>query len=172
MKIMYQPAVPEDAPALHVHLESVLRETTHAPTRPEELPSLRELREHLADAGGSSERHLCLLALDGGRIVGHGDIYRGSLAANQHTAMLGIAVQQEYWGRGIGTALLEHLLQWARHHQVQKVKLNVFAHNERALALYRRFGFVEEGRERDEFRLDGQSVDNIIMALFLDQSKK
>jgi RimJ/RimL family protein N-acetyltransferase len=168
MPITYRPATAKDAPALHKHLQSLVQETLHGPLAPDELPLLEDLRQHLMEAAAWPERNWWLLALDGTRIVGHGDIHRGPLTANRHTAMLGVGVLRAYWGRGIGSALLQRLLEWARQHQVAKVKLSVFANNARAIALYRRYGFVEEGREVAEFRFGDQLIDNIIMARFIE----
>jgi hypothetical protein len=167
MIITYRPAIPRDAEALHKHLQSAVQETLHGPLAVDELPSQEELRQHLTEAAAWPDRNYWLLALDGKHIVGHAEIHRGTLKSNRHTATLGLAVVRAYWGQGIGTALMERLMEWAERYRVVKIKLSVFANNERALALYRRFGFVEEGRERDEFHFDGQPVDNILMARFL-----
>jgi RimJ/RimL family protein N-acetyltransferase len=154
----------KDATALYEHLQLVVQETLHGPLALDELPTLGDLRQSLVEAAAWPERNCWLLALDGKRIIGHGDIHRGTLKANRHTAVLGLAVLRSSWGQGIGPALMERLLEWARQYRIEKVKLNVFADNERAIALYRRFGFVEEGRERAEFRFGHQLVDNVIMA--------
>ncbi len=58
-------------------------------------------------------------------------------------------------------------IEWARDVGVRRLKLGVFETNERALALYRKLGFVEEGRLKGEVVLDGKPVDEILMALTL-----
>lgn len=62
-------------------------------------------------------------------------------------------------------ALITALLDWgAAHETIEKVRLGVFATNERATGLYRALGFVEEGRRRKEFRFGpGRYVDDIRM---------
>jgi RimJ/RimL family protein N-acetyltransferase len=78
---------------------------------------------------------------------------------------LGMAVAREWRRRGVGTALLEACVQWARESGVHKLSLEVFAHNDAAIALYRRLGFAEEGRLRKHYeRADGELWDVIVMA--------
>jgi putative acetyltransferase len=92
----------------------------------------------------------------------------GALAAISHVFQLTIVVHPGHIGRGIGTTLLEDLLAWAqRDSRVKKVELRVRATNQRAIALYRRFGFFEEGRFRNRVALpDGTFVDDLAMAWF------
>ena len=69
--------------------------------------------------------------------------------------------------RGIGTALIEEAIDWARAPGVAKLELHVFPHNEPAIALYQ-LGFEEEGIRRRQYRIEGRYVDAILMALYLD----
>ena len=86
------------------------------------------------------------MALDGGRVVGHVYVQREQHPVTRHVATLGIAVAADRRGRGIGTALMAEAFRWARSVGVEKLVLSVYPHNDAAIALYRRFGFVEEGR--------------------------
>jgi ribosomal protein S18 acetylase RimI-like enzyme len=65
---------------------------------------------------------------------------------------------------GIGRALLERTVEWARANGVAKLELHVFPHNEPAIALYEEFGFVREGYRRRHYRRGGEYVDAILMA--------
>jgi putative acetyltransferase len=58
-------------------------------------------------------------------------------------------------------AICDYADRWA---QVLRLELTVFADNDRAIALYRRFGFVEEGRHRGFAMRDGRYVDALAMA--------
>jgi ribosomal protein S18 acetylase RimI-like enzyme len=80
-----------------------------------------------------------------------------------------MAVLPGWRGRGVGTALLAEAFRWAREVGVEKLSLSVFPHNRAALALYRRFGFVEEGRLRRHSKKSYGYEDEIVMAAFLDQ---
>jgi putative acetyltransferase len=92
----------------------------------------------------------------------------GALAAISHVFQLTVVVHPGHIGRGIGTRLLEDLLGWAqRDSRVTKVELRVRATNKRAIALYRKFGFLDEGLFRNRVALqDGTFVDDLAMAWF------
>jgi ribosomal protein S18 acetylase RimI-like enzyme len=65
---------------------------------------------------------------------------------------IGMAVLSEWRGRGVGSALLAAAIGWARQRGLHKLSLSVFPHNAAAIALYRKFGFVEEGRRIKQYR--------------------
>ena len=82
---------------------------------------------------------------------------------------IGMAVLKEWRGRGVGSALLGAAIEWARSEGLHKLSLSVFAHNEAAIALYRKFGFVEEGRLVKHYRRQsGEFWDAIQMGLLLE----
>jgi len=105
-----------------------------------------------------------LVAVDGGEIIGSLHI-----DASQHGfGEIGMAVSREWRGRGVGSALLAAAIEWARERNLHKLSLSVFAHNAAAIALYRKFGFVEEGRRVKHYRrASGELWDAIEMGLLL-----
>ena len=155
---------PKDAEPLIDHVNDVGSEmvyimTERLPITPEEERELlRKINRNLT---------LFLVATLEGKIVGSADIQRGRHAKNAHTASLGIAISKEARGLGLGKAMMDDLLRWARNEKVRKVTLRVFASNDRAISLYRSFGFEEEGRLKGEVILGGQPVDELLMALWL-----
>jgi RimJ/RimL family protein N-acetyltransferase len=81
---------------------------------------------------------------------------------------LGMMVAAGWRGRGVGTALVAAAIDRARERGLHKVTLGVFPHNEAAIGLYRKFGFVEEGRLRSHMRrANGELWDVIEMGLLL-----
>ena len=52
------------------------------------------------------------------------------------------------------SALVQATVEWARDHGLHKLSLEVFAHNSAAIALYRKYGFMEEGRRIKQYRRD------------------
>jgi RimJ/RimL family protein N-acetyltransferase len=81
---------------------------------------------------------------------------------------IGLAVAREWRGRGVGSALLAAAIEWARERGLHKLSLSVFAHNTAAIALYRKFGFVEEGRRVKHYRrASGELWDALEMGLLL-----
>jgi ribosomal protein S18 acetylase RimI-like enzyme len=81
---------------------------------------------------------------------------------------LGMAVARPWRGRGVGSALLTAAIEKARAEGLHKLSLEVFPHNEAAIALYRKFGFLEEGRRVKHYRrANGELWDSIVMGLHL-----
>jgi RimJ/RimL family protein N-acetyltransferase len=102
---------------------------------------------------------------DEGELVGRLSLSRDQHSASQHVADLGLMVATGHRRRGIGRALLEQAVAWAREHGVEKLELHVFPHNEAAIALYEAFGFEQEGYRRRHYRRsDGSFTDAILMA--------
>jgi putative acetyltransferase len=107
------------------------------------------------------------VAEDEKQIVGRLSIARDQHPASRHVADLGLMVAMSHRRRGIGTGLLEAALDWARHSEVRKLELHVFPHNEAAIRLYEKFGFVQEGYRRGHYRRGNEYVDAILMAYFV-----
>ncbi len=101
-------------------------------------------------------------------LVGRLSIARDSGLQSHHVCELGLMVAASERRRGIGTALIEEALKWARASGITKLELHVFPHNEPAIALYRKLGFIEEGRRQRHYRIGGHYVDAVLMALYLD----
>jgi RimJ/RimL family protein N-acetyltransferase len=97
-------------------------------------------------------------------IVGRLSVGRDPHPASAHVADLGLMVAKGQRRRGIGRALLEQAVDWARGAKVSKLELHVFPHNEPAIQLYDAFGFRREGYRKGHYRRDGDFVDAILMA--------
>jgi len=79
-----------------------------------------------------------------------------------------VAVHPAATGQGVGRALVEASVGEATRRGARKVSLRVLGSNAVARRLYARCGFVEEGVLRAEFLLDGELVDDVLMARFVD----
>ena len=146
---------PEDAAALSDirHQPEVMRFT---PGMPSERP-----RDFLSRWG--NDDHVLVGEVDG-RVVGYAGLHVRD-GKRRHSAWLGIAVHDEFAGRGVGRALMAALLDLAdKWIGLLRVDLEANADNERAIAMYRRFGFVEEGRQKKAYFTDGEYVDSVLMA--------
>jgi RimJ/RimL family protein N-acetyltransferase len=81
---------------------------------------------------------------------------------------LAMLVDRGWRGRGAGSALVRTAIDWARGQGLHKLSLEVFAHNEAAIALYRKSGFAEEGRRPGQYRrASGELWDAIVMGMLL-----
>ena len=110
-----------------------------------------------------------MVADAGGRIVGmiHVEVSRFGWGE------LGMLVDAGWRGRGAGSALVQAAIDWSAAHGLHKLCLDVFPANAAAIALYRKFGFVEEGRRvRHYRRASGELWDAIVMGLALDDSRQ
>jgi ribosomal-protein-alanine N-acetyltransferase len=85
----------------------------------------------------------------------------------EHVASLTIAVAEGMRRRGIGRRLMRAVLPWTRRVGVRKIRLDVRAGNDAAIALYEAEGFVREGLERAQVRSGAGFEDNVLMARFL-----
>lgn len=109
---------------------------------------------------------LHLLALAGEQIVGHGFLGRPHPhARRRHVGAVGMVVHPDWQRRGIGSLVLGALIERAeRWMQMTRLELEVYCDNVPAVALYRKHGFVEEGRLRAYAFRDGAYVDVYAMA--------
>ncbi len=84
-------------------------------------------------------------------------------------ADLGMNVKDGYRGQGIGSALVERAIEWARSAGAHKIALQHWPHNTAARALYEKYGFEEEGYLRRHYpRNNGEIWDAVVMGLLLD----
>ena len=156
-------AAPDDAE----HLARLLADATVMPqtlTMPYADAAL--WRSRLAQPAAAESANLHLLALVDGEVVGSAGLHaEGWSARRRHAVGLGIVVAAAWQGRGVGTALLAALCDYAdRWAGVLRIELTVYEDNARAIALYRRFGFVLEGTHRAYALRDGAYVDALAMA--------
>ncbi len=105
-----------------------------------------------------------LVAVADGEVIGSLHVERSRFGFGE----LGMSVAREWRGRGVGSALLAGAIEWARGQGLHKLSLSVFPHNAAAIALYARFGFVEEGRRSKQYRrVSGELWDAVDMGLLL-----
>ena len=105
-----------------------------------------------------------VVAVADGEIVGSLHVWASRFGFGE----IGMAVAQPWRGRGVGSALLAAAIERARDDGLHKLALDVFPHNEGAIALYRKFGFVEEGRRVKHYRrASGELWDSIVMGRLL-----
>ena len=102
---------------------------------------------------------------DDGEIVGRLSIARDPHPSSAHVADVGLMVAIAARRQGVGRALLEAAVGWARSVGIRKLELHVFPWNEAAIALYEAVGFEREGYRKAHYRRgDGGYVDAILMA--------
>jgi ribosomal protein S18 acetylase RimI-like enzyme len=110
-----------------------------------------------------------LVAVDGAALAGYVRLGRPTdLASNDHVVAIdGLAVDPAHRRRGVARRLLDAAIEAARARGARRLTLRVLGPNATARALYEAAGFTVEGVLRDEFRLAGRYVDDVLMALDL-----
>jgi RimJ/RimL family protein N-acetyltransferase len=117
-----------------------------------------------------AEKTIFLVAEVEGKIVGFTRCEGRKLSRFSHKAEFGICISKKYWGNGIGKALLENVLMWADGVGIEKISLNVVQTNTKAIQLYKRHGFVEEGLLlKDRIHKDGKYYNTVIMGRLVDR---
>lgn len=125
------------------------------------------LEERISLAQLISGGGLCIVAEVDGEVCAQLAVVRPYGSYQAHLGEVSVTVTAELRERGVGSALLATAVDWARAVGIAKLWLAVFPDNERAIAIYRRAGFVEEGRQRDQVRVGSQSRDLLLMGLRL-----
>jgi RimJ/RimL family protein N-acetyltransferase len=162
--VRLRPATPDDFGEWFALRDAVAREGRYIGA---EAPLDRAANEAMYRQWLASDANAVTLAVDDtGRIV-------GSLGAQlaHGVVHLGMWVAADQRGRGVGRALLDACIDWARQRGAHKVALEAWPHNTAALRLYERVGFVLEGRLRRQWRRnDGSLWDAVTMGLVLDEN--
>lgn len=161
MDILIQPASLDLADSFRQALDVVARE--HRYLIFQEAPPLESARNFISKvlAKGWSQFY----AVRDGQVVGWCDVVRDEHPGRTHVGRLGIGILPEFRGQQIGARLLAATIADAFQKGLTRIELEVFAANAPALALYRKFGFVAEGRKRQARCLDGICEDSLCMAL-------
>jgi L-amino acid N-acyltransferase YncA len=157
-EFVIRPARPADARATAELMAAVAEERDGIATEPPV-----DIEQRVAQFARSAEA--TVVADAGGRVVGvvHVEVSRFGFGE------LGMFVAVQWRGHGVGSALLEAAIAWARGRGLHKLCLEVFPTNAAGIALYRKFGFVEEGRLAKQYRrASGELWDAIVMGLALE----
>lgn len=130
------------------------------------FPSEAMWRTRLLELDAANKADLLLVAELGGEVVGQAGLMpAGASPRRKHAMGLGIGVVAERQSQGVGSALMQALLDYADNWaQVLRIELNVYTDNERAIRLYRKFGFEAEGTSRAYALRGGVFVDVLQMA--------
>jgi putative acetyltransferase len=159
MDITIRKAEPSDAEGIRKcnTAPQVFRNTLQLPYR-----SLESVREFLNKSGEGD--HILVAVIDS-EIAGVIGLHGSSKPRINHRAEIGMMVRDDWQGKGVGTAMMQAVVDLAdRWLNLTRIDLTVFTDNERAIALYRKFGFEIEGTLRKYAFRDGEFVDAYLMA--------
>lgn len=98
-----------------------------------------------------------------GQIVGNCDIKRGPSSRDSHVGTVGLMIDKDFRGQGLGKYLLKKILEHAKKMNYKIAKLDVFSDNEIAIKLYKKMGFKEYSRLPNGFFRKGKYSDKVEM---------
>lgn len=164
-QIKIRVAVEEDAATMLEIQKAVLAEGNYLITTIEEFQQTIDEQKQWIQVKLANKRETIFIAQYQEKIVGWLVFQSPQRKRLAHTGTFGMMVLKEYRGLGIGKLLIGNLLKWAEHNpSIEKICLGVLSTNERAIALYKKLGFVEEGRKINEIKLhDNKYIDDILM---------
>lgn len=137
---------PEDAPKMLEYMHIMLGETPFLLRTPEEFNYTVEGEAAVLAGRMNDPRCMMLLAEIDGQIVASADVQSyGTKSRTLHRSLLGMSVRKDCWHVGIGSALMERLIAFAREAGFEQIELEVVAANRRAVNLYIKYGFEVYG---------------------------
>lgn len=164
--LVLRTAEKEDAAMMLPYLKRVCSETRFLLREPDECGTMTiEAEEAFIASHLNSEKACLVLAEYDGQYAGNAsfDVAGGS-RRNAHRADIGIALYLEYTGLGIGRLLFAHILDTIKASGFEAAELTVVSGNDRAIHLYKSFGFEETGRIPNANKYDdGTYSDDIFM---------
>lgn len=168
-KLLVRNAEPEDAESLVEINLKVLSERIYMLREPEEASYTKEGEIKNIETLRFSEGALYIVAEVEKKVVGYLDFKNGGLLRTMHCGNFSIFILNEWRHTGIGCILIQTLIDWAvKNPLIEKITLQVFSTNERAQRLYKKLGFIEEGRCPKDMKLkDGTYIDSVLMYKFV-----
>jgi RimJ/RimL family protein N-acetyltransferase len=137
------------------------------PALPQNAAEAREMLERFVK-GLPESVNLSVRAVADDALVGLVRLY--DIQWMHGTAILGVSIGPDNWGRGLGTEASALILKYGFDELgLHRIWLDVFGYNERAIHVYRKLGFVEEGTLRQHLQRDGRRWDVILMGLLRDE---
>ena len=116
----------------------------------------------------NSCKQIYLIAVEDGEMVGSAQFSGFVKPRLAHRGEISISVRKAFWGKGIGSRLMEELIRFARDvAKVEMISLEVRSDNVRAIGLYEKFGFQKTGTFRGFMKIRGEEIDCDTMCLRL-----
>jgi RimJ/RimL family protein N-acetyltransferase len=127
-----------------------------------------EAEQEWIESSNSMENSLIIITTINDEIISIASIASNKKERTRHNGTLGISILKEYWGVGLGSKLMEYIIDWAKSNGITKrIELLVREDNHVAIKLYKKFGFEQEGLHKNDIYIDGTYYNTIIMALYI-----
>ncbi|MFB4166149.1 N-acetyltransferase family protein [Alteribacillus sp. JSM 102045] len=168
-KAVIREAIPDDALQLLDIQFSIAGENRYMVTQSNEFNLTTTEEKQRIQEDLNRPGNMLLVAEINDEIIGFVSIRNESKKRKAHVGALGIFIQKEWRETSVGSTLMDVILKWAKNNPlIEKVGLAVFSNNERAIHLYKKLGFVEEGRRIKELKFNKEEyIDEILMYKFV-----
>lgn len=154
-EVYFSEAEPADAVAFIDFMNQVARESDYLVMDESGFRFSPEEMERIFKAGIENPGELCLLAKVGSEVIGAISVKSSKQFRISHIGNIFIAIKKDYWGHGLGTILLDEVIEWAQEIDLLKrLELTVQVRNQAAVHLYQKMGFVIEGTQVRGARTD------------------
>jgi RimJ/RimL family protein N-acetyltransferase len=169
MEVIIREAIPSDAAQIIAYVNRLSEEPhSNIELSPGEFTLSVEDEARILSDFAASDNSIYLVAEADGQIVGSLNCKGGKRRAIRHAVTLGMSVDQDWRSQGIGSQLMAQAIAWAKSTGIiSRIDLAVFERNEKAIRLYKKFGFEIEGKHQKAIFRDGMYLDNLTMALLL-----
>ena len=156
---------PEDAGRMIAYMKRMLGETPYLLRTPEEFDYTEEGEADVLARRRDDPRTLMILAEVDGEIAANSDVSpAGARSRTMHRATLGMSVRKDFWNLGIGSSMMERLIDHARKSGFEQIELEVVSANRRAVSLYSKYGFQVYGTRPHGLKYpDGTYADDYLM---------
>ncbi|EJT5915523.1 N-acetyltransferase family protein [Clostridium perfringens] len=104
------------------------------------------------------------VAEENGKVIGLGILMNHGNLRKKHVGVITLMVNSDYQNKGIGSLLMDKLINLSESLNIIRLELCVFRDNYKAINLYKKFGFKEEGIKIKSALKNGEYADEIIMA--------
>ena len=165
MDLFIRRAVPGDAEQLVQLRRRLFAETAFMLWEPAEFAATAEDERKFIERLSSRPNSCLLLAVSGSAVLGFLAAIGGERNRLRHSALLALGVARECWSKGIASRMLSEAVAWASSAKLKRLELMVHTTNGKAVALYRKHGFVVEGTRRCSLLVEGEYVDEYLMSL-------
>lgn len=161
-------ARPQDAAQVLEYLRQAGGETDNLTFGAEGPPFTVPEEEAFLRSMENTENAAMFLAKCDGKIIGNATFNAPSRERLKHRGSLAISVLKDAWGMGIGTKLMETIIDFAKNTaRVEIIHLEVRCDNLRAIRLYEKFGFQKIGTFHGFLKVDGHLINCDMMNLYL-----
>lgn len=162
MNLVIRNAETRDAEMIIQLVKQVMDESPFFPRTPDEFNfTIEQEEEYIKNAA------FFLVAEVNGKIIGSATLDRSKFVRLNHTVLFGITILNTFSNKGLGSALMKRVIEWAELNKIEKIDLEVLGNNAQAISLYKKFGFIEEGRKVKAIKTNKGYDDLILMGKFL-----